>query len=178
MKFRSIYLLAALPLLFGAAVPFALAQTNSTPGSDTQQVQPGERRERFKEMRKQRMEQMVQELGLTQEQQTKVSSIRESAKNDTTSQRQQLKTEMEAMRSLVAKSVSADELRQQQTKIKALKAQMSDQRFETMLQIYEVLTPQQRTKFAETMQKRGGMRGHRGRNKQQGPQAFMPMDME
>lgn len=174
MKIRPIYLLAVTPLLFGAAVPFALAQTNSMPGPETQQVQPGERRERFKEMRKNRMERMVQELGLTQDQQTKIKAIWESAKNDKNPQRQQLRTEMENMRSLMARSASTNELRQQHNKIKTLRDQMGDQRFETMLQVYEVLTPQQRTKFAEMMQKRGGMRGHRGGRR--GPQAFLPME--
>jgi Spy/CpxP family protein refolding chaperone len=174
MKFRPIYLLVAAPLLFGAAVPFALAQTNSTPSPDAEEVQPGERRERFKEMRKNRMERMVQELGLTQDQQTRIRSIWENARNDKNPQRQQLRTEMENLRSLMARSASTSELRQQHNKIKALRDQMGDQRFETMLQMYEVLTPQQRTKFAEMMQKRGGMRGRRGG--QRGPQAFLPLE--
>jgi periplasmic protein CpxP/Spy len=174
MKVRPLYLLVAAPLLFGAVVPFALAQTNSTPGSDTQQVQPGERRERFKEMRKNRMERMVQELGLTQDQQTRIQAIRENAKNDKNPQRQQLRAEMENLRSLIAKSASTSELRQQHNKIKALRDQMGDQRFESMLQVYEVLTPEQRTKFAEMMQRRGGMRGQGSGGR--GPQAFLPME--
>jgi periplasmic protein CpxP/Spy len=175
MKFRPIYLLVAAPLVLGAVVPFALAQTDSTSTPNSGQVQPGERRERSQEKRQQRLDRMIQGLGLTQEQQTKIKSIWDNAKNDKGAQRDQIRTEMETMRSLIAKSASTNELRQQHAKLKAIKDQMGDRRFETMLQMYEVLTPEQRTKFAETMQKRGRW-GHRGHRKGDAPQAFLPMD--
>jgi len=50
-------------------------------------------------------------------------------------------------------------LRQQHQEVQGLRNQLDNQRFETMLEIRQVLTPEQRTKMAELMEKRGHHHG-------------------
>jgi len=50
-------------------------------------------------------------------------------------------------------------LRQQHQEVQGLRNQLDNQRFETMLETRQVLTPEQRTKMAELMEKRGHHHG-------------------
>jgi Spy/CpxP family protein refolding chaperone len=63
------------------------------------------------------------------------------------------------MRSLLAENANPDELRQQHQQIQTLHQQLGNQRFETMLQVREILTPEQRSQMAELIQQHRGRRG-------------------
>ncbi len=161
MKFRSIYLLAALPLLVGAAMPFAIAGPSRSGVQLAQAEEKIERREQFREERRQRM---IEELNLTDEQVQQLDAIRSDRKDAAKSNYEALKTERETLRNLVSNSASVNELRSQHQKIQDLRQSMGSERFENMLQMYEILTPEQRTTFAEKMKMRGGRRGRFGRH--------------
>jgi len=66
---------------------------------------------------------------------------------------------MTEMRSLMASDASSEQLREQHQKIRDLHQQMGDQRFETMLQIREVLTPEQRQQMQQLMEQNRPERG-------------------
>lgn len=160
MKFRSIYLLAAFPLLVGAAIPLAFAGPHA--GAFLAQAQ-GEKQERGEMHQGDRHQRMIETLGLSADQVSQLKAIHDTAKNDSQAQYEALKTEMEAMQALVSKSASVNELRAKHQKIQSLKQAMGTERFETMLKMYEILTPEQRTKFADKMKglgQRWGRQGH------------------
>lgn len=63
-------------------------------------------------------------------------------------------------------NTSAEELRNQHEQVQELHQEMGNLRFESMLEMREVLTAEQREQFAELMQERPENRGpgSRGRN--------------
>ena len=64
------------------------------------------------------------------------------------------------MRSLLANDASEEQLRQQHQNIQGLRQQLGNNRFETMLQVREILTPEQRTQMAELIEQKRGRRGY------------------
>ena len=64
------------------------------------------------------------------------------------------------MRSLLASNASEEQLRKQHQNIQGLRQQLGNNRFETMLQVREILTPEQRTQMAELMEQKRGRRGY------------------
>jgi Spy/CpxP family protein refolding chaperone len=102
--------------------------------------------------------QWLQQLDLTPEQSEQIRAIHQQSQEDRDTLYQQLKAAKEDMRSLLSSDATAEELREQHQQLQNLQQQASDRRFETMLQIREVLTPEQRNQMAELMQK------HRGSN--------------
>jgi Spy/CpxP family protein refolding chaperone len=104
----------------------------------------------------------LEQLNLTPEQSEQIRAIREQSKAENQSLRQQMQQAREQMRSLLASDATPEQLRQQHDSIQNLHQQLSDRRFETVLEMREVLTPEQRTQAAELMQQ------HKGRYRQRG----------
>ena len=100
------------------------------------------------------MAKMFQELNLSTDQQERIKAIRQESKENNSSLRQEMRQAREEMGKLMASDTSDSELKQQHEKIQSLKQQLGTQRFETMLKIRQVLTPEQRTKMAELKQQR------------------------
>jgi periplasmic protein CpxP/Spy len=181
MKVRSILLLAATALMLpvggafiahsgfasGAAYAessnngFNLLAQNTTPD----QQPTGKMRHRG--MRKGMGEQWGKELNLTTEQQAQIKTIRDQEKTASESLRQQMKTAREQLGTLMAGNASDAQLRQQHEQVRQLGQQLGDRRFDTMLKIRNVLTPEQRTKAAELM-KQHHERRHGGRDQARG----------
>lgn len=109
----------------------------------------------------QRGSEMFKELNLTTDQQAKIKAIREQEKSASTEQRKQMKAAFEQMRSLSAGNATEAQLRAQHQQVRQLRQQAEERRFEIMLKIRAVLTPEQRTKMSELKQNRhrGGHRG-------------------
>lgn len=106
------------------------------------------------------MKKLLEQLDLTPEQSTKIEEIQEQAQSDNEALFQEMRTNREEMRSLFTSDASPEELRQQHQKIQALRQQLGSSRFETMLEVREILTPEQRTKMAELIEKHHGKRGN------------------
>ena len=71
-----------------------------------------------------------------------------------------MKAAREQMKALMSNNnSSSEELRQKHQQLQSLRQQMAERRFDTMLQIREELTPEQRSKMAELKPKFGGRRG-------------------
>lgn len=101
------------------------------------------------------MKKIFQQLNLSSEQQERIKAIRQESKESNSSLHQEMMQAKEEMNKLMATSNTSDsELRQQHEKIQSLKQQLGNKRFETMLKIRQVLTPEQRTKMAELTQQR------------------------
>ncbi|NJL87878.1 MAG: Spy/CpxP family protein refolding chaperone [Leptolyngbyaceae cyanobacterium SM1_1_3] len=156
MPLRRTVLLSALPLVLLAGGTFALAQS---PGLLSQQPTAGD--ESFSPDLEQRGDRWLEQLDLTSEQSEQIAAIKEQAKTNSEGLRQQLQQQKEAMRSLMASDASADRLRQQHQQMQTLRAELGNQRFETMLAIRSVLTPAQRTQLATLTPEHRGPHGER-----------------
>ncbi len=106
------------------------------------------------------MKNVLEQLDLTPEQSQKIDAIHEQFHSDNETLFQEMRTNHQELRSLLASDASPETLRQQHQKIQDLRQQLGTNRFETMLQVREVLTPEQRTQMAELMEQRRGRRGN------------------
>ena len=108
--------------------------------------------------RGERMEKLLQQLDLTSEQAQKIQAIREESNRENEALYQEMKTNHEQMRSLFSSDASSEQLRQQYQKSQDLHQKLGNNRFEMMVQVREVLTPEQRTKMSELMAQHQGRR--------------------
>lgn len=97
------------------------------------------------------MKRVLNQLDLTPEQTQQVETIQQQFRANNEPLREELQTQHQQMRSLFSNDATVDELREQHQAVKDLREQFADNRFEQMLQIREVLTPEQRDRLAELM---------------------------
>jgi periplasmic protein CpxP/Spy len=103
-----------------------------------------------------------EQLNLSASQKAQIKQIRDQEKTSSVSSRQQMKAAFDKQESLMTGNASDEQLRQQHREVQALRQQAEDRRFDTMLKIRQVLTPEQRTKAAQLMKDHHGRR-HGGR---------------
>lgn len=144
MTLRRRLLLVTIPLMIGLGGTAAYAQLGPTG-----EMGNGPQRGAFEEGRGAFIERMADELNLSEAQRAEIRAIHEQARTENQEVVQQLRNEMDTMRSLMASDASADQLRQQHNRVQQLQEQVSDQMFETRLAIREVLTPEQRAQISE-----------------------------
>lgn len=110
-------------------------------------------------------EKLTQELNLTPEQVQKVQAIRDQSKDEIAQRRQAVVQARQELQDLMASTASADQIREKHRQVETLGQQVMDLKFEQMLAIREVLTPEQRRQAASLMQKR--REDFRNRSRQQ-----------
>lgn len=174
MKLQRTALLISLPLILLTGGGLALAQSqirNGTLAQSTPVETPSNMPQASPDGREPGGRgpgaRLLEELDLTTEQAQRIQAIEEQAKTNSEALHEQMHQADDALRSQLASDASASELRQQHQQVQALRQQLDDQRFETMLQIREVLTAEQRTQLADLMQKHRG--NHRGPGGPGGP---------
>ena len=106
------------------------------------------------------MKKVLEQLNLTPEQSQQIEAIHERFHSDNETLYQEMRTNHQQLRSLLASDASEEQLRQQHQNIQGLRQQLGNNRFETMLQVREILTPEQRTQMAELMEQKRGRRGY------------------
>lgn len=106
------------------------------------------------------MKRVLEQLNLTPEQSQKIDAIHEQFHSDNETLFQEMRTNHQEMRSLLASDASEEQLRQQHQKNQDLHQQLGTNRFETMLQVREILTPEQRSQMAELIGQKRGRRGN------------------
>ena len=109
--------------------------------------------------RGERMQKILEQLDLTSEQSQQIETIQAESRNQNESLQQKLQEVHAEMRSLLASDASVEQLREQQQKIQTFHQQLGDNRFETMLKIREVLTPEQRSQLGKLMAQKPEKRG-------------------
>ena len=112
-----------------------------------------------KHLRGEGIKQLLGQLDLTPEQSQEIEAIQEESRTEKETLRQQMQTKHQEMRSLFTSDSTTEQLREQHEQLQNLHQQLATNRFETMLQIREVLTPEQRTQIAELMAQRSGKQG-------------------
>lgn len=139
---RRIAMVAAAVLTLGGAI--ALANPSnlfSNPLAQGPVEQKGRRSE----------EGWLENLNLSQEQIQKIQAIRSRYRNDLSKQRQTMQQAQKEMRELLASDASADQVREKYRQVRTLKQQHADNRFNSLLEIREVLTLEQRRQFVKRM---------------------------
>lgn len=131
------------------------------------QAQMGDRPEIGPHNRGDRAERLIEELDLTESQVQQIQTIRQENRDDMQALQTNLWSERETMRNLMASTASEAELRTQHETVQSLRREAADQRFENMLAIRAVLTPEQRIELNQLMQqrqeeRRGMRRNNRG----------------
>lgn len=101
------------------------------------------------------MDRLYEQLELSDEQSLQIEAIRDESHTENKALYQQLQTNTREMQSLLASNADTEQLQQQLQQLQDLKQQLSDRRFQTMLDIREVLTPEQRAQWGELIEQRG-----------------------
>ncbi len=151
MFLRHASVLAALTLSLGSAV--ALTQSNWFPQATAQNTeeQPEQRRpERGPGWDKARL---IQELNLTPEQTQRLQTLQNQYQGQISQRRQAARQARQELFDLMAGTASESQVRDKYRQVEALKQQAEDVKFDSLLAMREVLTPEQRRQFAERMQR-------------------------
>ncbi|MEW6054970.1 MAG: Spy/CpxP family protein refolding chaperone [Bdellovibrionota bacterium] len=106
----------------------------------------------------------LKQLNLNEEQKKKLQDIRKEARSDRKDQRESLKTSHEELKKKMASDASEDELRKQFSEIQAKRAELQKGRFERMLKVRAVMTPEQRKQLMEIAEKQKDKRKGKWRN--------------
>lgn len=117
-------------------------------------------------------ERMLEELNLTEEQKDQIKSLQETFRSEMQGKRSEMKSYHEQMESLMTGDASKDEILTLFEKMENQRMSFHRKRFEHILSIREILTPEQRKNFKFGPGKHGkGQRGPKGsRGPQGGPQ--------
>ena len=118
-------------------------------------------RHRRKGNRGEGIKRLLKQLDLTSEQSSQIKAIKDQAKAKGQGLREQMRAEQEKLKSLFKSDASTEILAQQHQKPQNLRQQMGDNRFATILQIREILTPEQRAKMSELISQKSGRKAHR-----------------
>jgi len=119
--------------------------------------------------RGERAERLIEELNLTEAQVSQIRAIREGARDEMQALHSNLRDQREVLHDLMASEATENELRAQYDTVQSRHQEVADARFENMLAVREVLTPEQRAELSELMEQRRenrrddrGFRGDRG----------------
>ncbi|GAC1460386.1 MAG: hypothetical protein NVS2B14_04620 [Chamaesiphon sp.] len=146
MPLRRISTLGILLLSLGSAV--ALADSTSLLSQTTNQTQEHLHR-RHKDWGS-----LMQQLNRTQAQQQELDTIRNQSKDQMSQRKQAMHQAAQELRDLMVGTATDDQIRDKYKQVQALRQQLADLRFENLLAMRKVLTPEQRQKFAQLMQQR------------------------
>jgi len=96
----------------------------------------------------------LQELDLSSDQVQRIQTVRRRYQPQMMEYRETMQQARQEFEVVMASEASSDEVRQKHRQYRALKTKLDEVRFESLLEIREVLTPAQRVKLAEKMQSR------------------------
>lgn len=150
MLLRRVSVLAVLMLALGDAGALALADpapqppVAQRPGDDGPPGPPGRGQG-----------ELFEQLKLSQDQMQKMQQIRDRYKNQMQQQQQTLRQAEEEFRDMMASTADQSQLREKHRQVQGLREKLGELRFESLLEMREVLTPDQRRQMAELMQQRG-----------------------
>jgi len=96
----------------------------------------------------------MQQLNLTPEQRQKLVVIQRQYRGTLHQQRQKLFQAQQELSDLMAGTASQSQIREKYRQVEALRQQVGELNLESMLAMREVLTLEQRSRFAQVMQKR------------------------
>ncbi|OAB57809.1 hypothetical protein AY600_08450 [Phormidium willei BDU 130791] len=107
----------------------------------------------------------IDELDLTPEQTESIQAIRDRYQPQIDALREQMQQHRSTMHNAMGSNASDAEIRQHRQQMMELRNEMSDLRFNSMMDIRGVLTDEQRTQVRDWMEDHHGQRGHRRGNR-------------
>ena len=120
---------------------------------DVQVYAAGERY-KGKEKREHKISEIRKQLALTPDQETQLKNHREKHRSQMETLHQQIKTRKEQIREELQKEdFDLNKVKQIHSELKSLKDQMEDHRLDRILQVRQILTPEQFNKFKELKNK-------------------------
>ncbi len=123
-----------------------------------------------------RLERLVEELGLDAQTLAQVDAIIDASRDKKRTLRRQLREVRKQMRSLLeAEEPQEAELLEQADRIGSLRTELRKEQLKTMLRVRALLSPGQRAKLLERLNK-GPRRGRRGFSRHQDFQSASPLD--
>lgn len=147
MLLRRISVLAVLMLTLGSAA--AIALPDMSPNQTVAQSQKGPGRGQGGPGKE-----WIEQLKLTPEQQQKIEQIRTQSKPQFDQLREKMRQVHQELEQLMIGTASDNDIRAKHRQVLELKQQMAELRFEQMLAMRAVLTPEQRQQWATLMQQR------------------------
>ncbi|NES87603.1 MAG: Spy/CpxP family protein refolding chaperone [Moorea sp. SIO2B7] len=168
MSIRRFSVLATLITLSFGSIP-ALAESNFNPNSTVNNPLPqliaqppgGSGGSGDRQGGRGRRGKFMEELNLTTEQQEQIQEIREKYRPQMQQRRETLQKEQETLQQMMTGNASRDAILRQHQKVASLRQELGNLRFQSMLDTREVLTEEQRQKFAQMMEERRGQRRDR-----------------
>lgn len=139
--------LSTLIALFSLTPDFAQARGPQSEGGERQHHRRGKG--------------FMKKLDLSEEQRSKVKEIRQAGKAKRQELRAKVNEAQEAFQAAQKSDASRSEILSKFDELSALKAQMGRLRIEGMLDIREILTPEQRAKAQSALEKRREKRGEK-----------------
>jgi periplasmic protein CpxP/Spy len=97
---------------------------------------------------------LVKELNLSPAQIQRLQQLRKNSQGKTKERRQALRTARQELNQLLQGNASSDQIRQKRQQVQTLQREVADTNFENTLAIREILTPEQRAKWQQTIQQR------------------------
>lgn len=93
------------------------------------------------------------DLNLTPNQIQQIQAIRKQSRGKIAQKRQALRQAQQQLQALLASTASKQQVQDKYNQVRTLRQELADAQFENTLAIREILTPEQRQKFAEHMYK-------------------------
>ena len=103
--------------------------------------------------------QWLRELNLSADQVQKIQAIRDQYHARLSEQRRAVQQAQQELQQLMDSNASAEQVRQKFDQVQSLKRRLGETRMDSMLAIRAVLTPEQRQKMNELIQRRGNRPG-------------------
>lgn len=108
-------------------------------------------RDHAAENRHSRWMEWLRSLDLSDQQMEQIRTIYQQSRRDTSSLRQQLRESRERMYSMLTTDVDSDQIVQIHQQVQTLQQELENQRFAAMLEVRDVLTPEQRVRVADSL---------------------------
>lgn len=153
MKFFSFFLASSLLSLSLAHTPSFAAPSGLLSESRVPNVSSDYHAQRSRNARGDKMG-IMEELNLSEAQSQKLATIRQKYQPQLRTLRDQMKTKRDEMRQLMGSNASSATIRAKNDEINKIRDKMENLRFESMMEMREVLTPDQRREFAQLMEQR------------------------
>ncbi len=94
------------------------------------------------------------QLNLSADQKQKIQAVRDKYKGQITQRMEAVRQARQELKTMMAGTASANQIRDKNTQITGLKKQLDDVQLESTLAMREILTPAQRTQLAQLMKQR------------------------
>jgi periplasmic protein CpxP/Spy len=146
----------SLALAITTSTPGAIispAKATPTPSTYLAQTEP-QPVPRSRERRARRADNLLEQLNLTDAQKRQIAAIRQKYQGQMKQLREALRSDRQELESLMAGNATNEQIRTKHQEIERSRQKLSDLRFQSLLEMRQVLTPDQRSKFARLMQER------------------------